>query len=154
MKTQHKSKRRLRPIWSLPGDLWVHLQPLLPPEKPPGTPGRPVVPFRQVMDGILYVLRTGCQWKALPREYGSGSTCHRRFQAWVQAGVFERLWARLLTRYDELQGIQWRWQSLDSVMVKAPLGGLQQAPIRRIAANSARSGIRSPINAVPRWPSW
>src|SRR5690348_12053675 len=44
------------------------------PEKPPNTPGRPVVPFRQVMDGILYVLRTGCQWKALPREYGSGST--------------------------------------------------------------------------------
>ena len=142
MQTQLKTKRRLRTIWRIPDDLWTELQPLLPSEKPPGTAGRPVVPFRHVVDGILYVLRTGCQWKALPREYGSGSTCHRRSQAWVQSGVFARLWATVLTRYDELRGIQWRWQSLDSVMVKAPLGGLQQAPIRRIAASSARSATR------------
>jgi transposase len=142
MTTRHRSKRRLGTIWRIPDDLWIELQRLLPSEKPPGTPGRPVVPFRQVMDGILYVLRTGCQWKALPREYGSGSTCHRRFQAWVEAGIFERLWAKLLTRYDELRGIQWRWQSLDSAMVKAPLGGRKQAPIRRTAANSARSATR------------
>ncbi len=143
MQTQYlKPKRRLRTIWRIPDDLWAELQRLLPPEKLPGTPGRPIVPFRQVMDGILYVLRTGCQWKALPREYGSGSTCHRRFQAWVAAGVFERLWAKLLTRYDELRTIQWRWQSLDSAMVKAPLGGRKQAPIRRIAASSARSATR------------
>ncbi|HEV2359912.1 MAG TPA: IS5 family transposase [bacterium] len=128
MTTRHRSKRRLRTIWRIPDDLWAQLKPLLPPEKSPGTNGRPVVPFRQVMDGILYVLRTGCQWKALPREYGSGSTCHRRFQAWVEAGIFERLWAKLLTRYDELRGIQWRWQSLDSAMVKAPLGGRKTGP--------------------------
>ena len=76
-----------------PDDLWAQLKLLLPPEKPPRTPGRPVVPFRQVVDGILYVLRAGCQWKALPKEYGSGSTCHRRFQTWVEAGSFERPWA-------------------------------------------------------------
>jgi putative transposase len=133
------TKRRLRTIWRLPDDLWTQLQSLLPPEKPPGTPGRPVVPFRRVMDGILYVLRTGCQWKALPREYGSGSTCHRRFQQWVQAGVFERLWATLLRHYDDLHHIQWRWQALDSVMVKAPLGGRRRARIPRIAPNSAPS---------------
>src|SRR5262249_7698225 len=133
MQPQRKSKRRqrLRTIWRIPDDLWTELQPLLPLEKPPNTPGRPVVPFRQVMDGILYVLRTGCRWNALPGEYGSGSTCPRRFQAWVEAGIFERLWAKLLTRYDELRGIQWRWQSLDSVMVKAPLGGRKQAPTLR-----------------------
>ncbi len=142
MAARHKSKRRLRTIWRIPEEVWAQLEPLLPPEKAPGTPGRPVVPFRQVMDGILYVLRTGCQWKALPREYGSGSTCHRRFQAWVDAGVFERLWGTLLTRYDELRGIQWRWQSLDSATVKAPLGGLTQGPIRRIAASSGRSATR------------
>ena len=93
------------------------------------------------MDGILYLLRTGCQWKALPRKYGSGSTCHRRFQAWVQASTFERLWAKLLTRYDELRGFRWRWQSLDSVMVKRRWGR-NQAPIRRTVANSARSASR------------
>jgi hypothetical protein len=72
-----RSKHRLRTIRRIPDELWAELQPLLPPEKPPGTPGRPVVPVRQVLDGVLYVLRTGCQWKALPRKYGSGSTCHR-----------------------------------------------------------------------------
>ena len=47
---------------------------ILPKEKPPKTVGRPIVPYRKVLDGILYVLRTGCQWKMLPKEYGSGST--------------------------------------------------------------------------------
>ncbi len=139
MTTTLKKQRHLRTIWRLPDDLWSELQPLLPPEKPSGTPGRPVVPFRQVVDGVLYVLRTGCQWKALPREYGSSSTYHRRFQAWVQTGVFEKLWTVLLLRYDDLRGIQWRWQSLDSVMVKAPLGGRRQARIRRIEGNAAQS---------------
>ncbi|SRR5713226_7657669 len=142
MKTQRKTKRRLRTIWRLPDDLWAELESLLPPEKPLGTAGRPVVPFRPVMDGVLYVLRTGCQWKALPQEYGSGSTCHRRFQEWVQKGIFQRLWTRLLQRYDDLRGIQWEWQSLDSAMVKAPLGGRKQAPIRRIGASKAPSATR------------
>ena len=53
---------------------------ILPPEKANKTIGRPVVPFRKVLDDIVYILRTGCQWKMLPKEYGSGSTCHRRFQ--------------------------------------------------------------------------
>ena len=57
----------------------------------------------------------------LPKEYGSGSTCHRRFQQWSTCKVFQRLWTRLLRVYDDLVGIQWNWQSLDSVSVKAPL---------------------------------
>jgi transposase len=85
--------------------------------------GHPAVSFRKVLEGILYVLRTGCQWKMLPKEYGSGSTCHRRFQQWSRSKVFQRLWTRLLRVYDDLVGIQWNWQSLDSVSVKAPLGG-------------------------------
>ena len=80
------------------------------------------MPFRRALDGILYVLRTGCQWKALPKEYGSGSTAHRRFQQWVNEGVFQKLWVRLLQRYDETKGIKWKWQSLDSSSVKSPLG--------------------------------
>ena len=58
----------------------MKLKNILPDEKPENTIGRPVVPYRKVLDGILYVLRTGCQWKMLPKEHGSGSTCHRRFQ--------------------------------------------------------------------------
>ena len=51
-------------------ELWVKLQDLLPEEKPANTKCRPAIAFRRVMKGILYVLRTGCQWKMLPREYG------------------------------------------------------------------------------------
>ena len=107
-------------LWEVPDDLWVELQPLLPPEKPPGTTGRPVVPFRQVLNGILYVLRTGCQWKAVPGAYGSGSTCHRRFQQWVADGTWPRLWRDQLERYDREQGIGWDWQSADSATVPSP----------------------------------
>ena len=67
-------------------------------------------------------LRTGCQWKMLPKEFGSGSTCHRRFQQWSISKVLQRLWSRLLKVYDDIVGIRWKWQSLDSISVKAPLG--------------------------------
>ena len=83
---------------------------MLPPEKSNKTIGRPVVPFRRVLDGILYVLRTGCQWKMLPKEYDSGSTSHRRFQRWILSKVFHKLWVRLLEIYDDIKGIKWTWQ--------------------------------------------
>jgi len=118
-------------IRRVPDNLWAEVAPLLGEEKVPGTRGRPPVSFRKVLDGILYVLRTGCQWKALPKEFGSGSTAHRRFQQWVGEGVFQKLWVRLLGKYDELRGIKWRWQSLDSSSVKAPLGGTRQVPTLR-----------------------
>jgi transposase len=114
-------------IRRIPDDLWADVAVLLGEEKVPGTRGRPPVSFRKVLDWIFYVLRTGCQWKALPKEYGSGSTAHRRFQQWVSEGVFQRLWVKLLERYDDVQGISWRWQSLDSSSVKSPLGGTRQA---------------------------
>jgi putative transposase len=107
-------------VWRMPDDLWAEVQPLLPPEKPPGTTGRPVVPFRRVVDGILHVLRTGSQWKAVPGGFGSGSTVHRRFQEWVENGTWERLWADQLARYDAEHGIGWDWQAADSASVPSP----------------------------------
>ena len=107
-------------LWRLPDDLWAEVPPLLPPEQPPGTPGRPAVPFRRVLEGILYVLRTGGQWKAVPREFGSGSTCHRRFQQWVEDGTWDRLWRDQLERYDAEYGIGWDWQAADSATVPSP----------------------------------
>jgi transposase len=107
-------------LWRIPDALWAEVQPLLPPEKPPGSTGRPVVPFRRVLDGILYVLRTGCHWKAVPPEFGSGSTCHRRFQQWVEDGTWDRLWRDQLERYDAAQGIGWDWQAADSATVPSP----------------------------------
>ena len=107
-------------IWRILDELWAECQPLLPPQKPLGTPGRPIVPFRTVLDGIVHVLRTGCQWKAVPKEFGSGSTCHRRFQEWMEEGIWQRLWADQLHRYDAEQGIGWDWQSADSATVPSP----------------------------------
>jgi transposase len=94
--------------------------------KPGG--GRKPKDFRVVLSAIFYVLRTGIQWKALPREYGSSSAIHRYFQFWSEAGVFLRMWQRGLGRYDEMAGIKWEWQSIDGSMVKAPLGREEAGP--------------------------
>jgi len=76
-----------------------------------------------MMSAIFYVLRTGCQWKALPRSLGAPSTVHDRFQEWREAGVFEKMWKAGLIEYDIKKGIEWEWQSMDGAMTKAPLGG-------------------------------
>ena len=118
----HKNKNKST-ITNISDKLWNIISSILPTEKPNNTIGRPVVPFRKVLNGILYVLRTGCQWKMLPKEYGSGSTCHRRFQQWVQIDIFKKIWIRLLEEYDNKKGIKWTWQSIDSISIKSPLGG-------------------------------
>ena len=105
----YKRKKHLPTIRKIPDDLWDEIKIILPSEKLDKTVvGRPIVPFRKILDGILYVLRTGCQWKMLPKkEYGSGSTtCHRRFQEWTVSKVFEKLWIRLLQVYDDIRGIR------------------------------------------------
>lgn len=107
----------------IPDALWDRIEPLLPNYKRSGKGGRPRLALRKVVCGILYVLRTGCQWKAMPREFGSGSALHAYFQEWVRRGVFGKLWRRALQEYDDLRGIDWQWQSLDGALTKAPLGG-------------------------------
>lgn len=140
-KRKHQKQKRYKPtIRKIDGNLWAKLKVLLPREKPRGTRGRPVVPYRTVINGILYRLRTGCQWKMIPAEYGSGSTCHRRFQEWEEAGVFEQLWRVLLHCYDRQRGIGWNWQVLDSATVPAPLGGEKtgQSPTDRAKSGTKR----------------
>jgi transposase len=107
----------------IPDALWERIDLLLPIYKPSVKGGRPRLLMRNVVCGILYVLRTGCQWKAMPSQFGSGSAIHAYFQEWVEWGVFEKLWQAALEEYDELRGIDWRWQSLDGAMSKSPLGG-------------------------------
>ena len=86
--------------------------------------GRPRKPDRVCMDAIFFVLRTGCQWNALDATgLCPSSTAHDRFQQWVQAGVFLNLWKAGLLEYDEFQGIDWAWLSMDGAMTKSPLGG-------------------------------
>lgn len=109
--------------WRIPDEMWTHIEPLLPSARPHPKGGRPLAPARPCMDGIFYLLRTGCQWKALPRCFGAASTVHDRFQDWRAHGVFSRLWAMGLVEYDACLGPEWEWQSMDGAMTKAPLGG-------------------------------
>jgi transposase len=148
-----RAKRR-NGLREIPDDLWELIAPILPPDKPPGTNGRPAVANRTAFNGILYVLRTGCQWKRVPREYSSGSTCHLRFQTWVQGGLFEKIWRKCLKHYDDLHGIDWSFQSMDSATVSAPVkGGTKSERTPPIGENWAPSGICSPTRTASRWPS-
>ena len=112
-------------------ELWAVLQPLLllslNTHRFGG--GRPRVADRQCADAVFYVLRTGCQWQALDQtELCAHSTAHDRFQEWVQAGVFLKLWQAGVKQFDELRGINWNWLSMDGAMAKAPLGGEKTGP--------------------------
>jgi transposase len=126
----------------LPDAVWERVKLCIPAEPPRrNRAGRPPLGDRIVMSGILYRLRTGCQWDAIPSEFGSGSTCFRRFKKWQRAGVFKLLHLEMLLYYDEQVGIDWAWASLDSVSVKAPKGGGSLGPTPRIARNSARNAM-------------
>lgn len=107
----------------LSDEFFARVEPLLPKFKRSKKGGRPRLEWRSVLDGIFYVLRTGCQWKAMPPEFGSGSGVHNYFQLLVKRRIFTKLWKVALEEYDELQGIDWKWQSMDGAMSKAPLGG-------------------------------
>ena len=85
--------------------------------------GRPRMDDRKAMTAIFYIARTGCQWKALPRNLGASSTVHDRFQQWRKDGIFKQMWIDGLKIYDKKIGINWKWQSMDGAITKAPLGG-------------------------------
>ena len=108
--------------------LWMALEPLLPEEPPKPNGGRPRMPNRQAFFAMFYLLRTGIQWKALPRQLGASSTVHDRFQEWQQARVFERLWTTGLWEYHTDVGLDFQWQSIDGAITKAPLGGEATGP--------------------------
>lgn len=108
--------------------LWMAVEPLLPEEPPKPNGGRPRMPNRDAFFAMFYLLRTGIQWKALPRQLGASSTVHDRFQAWQQAGVFEKLWTTGLLEYHTDVGLDFEWQSIDGVMTKAPLGAEATGP--------------------------
>jgi len=123
--------------WEVSDEFWKRVEPLIPMverdpakeyKRAPGGGRRRKSP-RLVFEAIVYVLRTGCQWKALPEErFGSSSAVHQYFLNWEKAGFFEKLWRCGLAEYDEMEGIAWRWQSIDGAMMKAPLAQEEVGP--------------------------
>jgi transposase len=125
-----ETKKRVQ-SWEVSDDLWAIAAPLVPGRKrrsrkkkyarKAGGGRKPLEP-RLVFEGIVYVLRTGIQWKALPKSYGASSSVHKYFQEWREAGFFKALWERGVALYDEQKGIGWRWQAIDGAKFKAPIG--------------------------------
>ena len=106
--------------------VWEELKQIIPEPKDdhPLKCHRRRIDDRKVMEAILFVLMTGCQWQALDKtNLCKHSVAHKRFQEWRDAGVFEEFWRRGLLMYDEKKGIDWRWLSLDGAITKSPLGG-------------------------------
>ncbi len=141
--------------WRIPDPTWERIEPLLPPR--PSHPlgcHNPRVPDRAAMDAILLVLRTGMQWNALNATgICSSSSAHRRFQEWIEAGVFAEFWRQGLLAYEELQGIEWEWLSCDGAMGKAPLGGAATGPNPTDRAKKGRSDPSS-ATAVASRSGW
>jgi len=122
---KHKTKS-----WEVSDGFWSRVAPLVPaPKRDPNRVykrksggGRKAIPDRTIFEAIMYVLRTGCQWQALPKErFGSPSAIYMHFARWQKEGFFLALWQAGLAEYDEMEGIAWKWQSIDGAMTKAPL---------------------------------
>ena len=122
--------------------LWTRIEPFLPNEPPKPKGGRPRVPDRAALTGIIFVLKSGIPWELLPVEMGCGSgvTCWRRLRDWQEAGVWEQLHQVLLNELGEANQIDWARASLDSASVPAKKGATPWGRTRPIAADRAPSG--------------
>src|SRR5690348_2032011 len=99
---------------------WAFIQPLLP---PPAHTGRPRANDRRTLDGILYVLITGCRWQDLPRKYGAPTTVWQRLKRWGEEGIWERIWRATLASLDQQRRLDWSMAFLDGSFAPAKKGG-------------------------------
>lgn len=145
MAKQSRKRRRKREalgvIWKIPDALWERIEPILEQYWPAKATGRRHAEWRRCLNGIIFRLRSGCQWNQLPKEFGDDSTVHRWFGRWNKHGVIERIWAELVSECEELGGVSWEWQSADGALAKARFGGKKRGEIPRIVANRAPSAV-------------
>jgi len=145
-----EKRETLDTIWAVPDDLWEEIEALLLALDPPKARGRKRANLRSALDGVIFRMRSGCQWNRLPKEFGDDSTIHRTFQRWVTCGVFRRIWALLVEQCEALGGVEWEWQSADAALGKARLGGIKWDPIRQIVARQGANGASwSRVAEVP-----
>ncbi len=122
---------------TVPDDLWIEIEALLPLAPSRAKGGRPRASDRHLLNAMLYILWSGAPWRALPTEFGAWQTVYDRFAEWERAGVFEAIWRRCLYLYDQERGIDWEWQAGDGTYVRSPLGGKR---MRSESDGSCQSG--------------
>ena len=136
--------------------LWELVEPLIPARPRPGRgrSGRPRVPDRAALAGIVFVLKTGISWNELPQELGcdSGVTCWRRLHEWQRAGVWEKLHRVLLDRLGQANAIDWSRAAVDSASVPAKRGASRPDRTRRTVGSRAPSAMSSSTPTAFRWP--
>ena len=130
-------------IWEVDDTLWAIIEPILLDFWPRKRTGRRPACWRGCLNGIIFQMRTSCQWNKLPKEFGDDSTVHRWFQRWAEEGVLEQIWAVLIEHCDELSGVEWKWQAADGSLGKARFGGPMSDRTPRIGRKTA-----------PRRTSW
>ena len=141
-------------IWEIPDDLWQRIEPVILVLDPPRGKGRKRVDQRKMLEGVIFRMRSSCQWNRLPKDLGDDSTIHRTFQRWVERGVLEGIWATLIEECQELDGVDWEWQSADCSHGKGAFrgGAIGRNPTDRGKAGSKKSilvdGAGGPLSVV------
>jgi len=129
--------------FELTDEQWERLKPLLPPQKP--RTGRPARDHRQIVNAILWIIRSGAPWRDLPERYGSWQTVASRFYRWRKAGIWERLFAAVQQQADAAGQLDWQVHHVDGTIVRAhqhaagAKGGSLRPKPRRIQHQGPRS---------------
>jgi transposase len=118
----------------MPDEQWAVIEPLIPQQKP--GPDRKRTHDRHTLNGILFVLKTGCTWEDVPRAYGSPATCWRRFRLWAAEGTWEQIWRALLSQLDARGKLEWTQAFLDGSFVPAKKGDL--GSVKRSSARAVK----------------
>lgn len=113
------SASALPTIWEVPDELWELFHHWLDKYDPPNQKGRKRIDARLALNGMIYRMRTGCQWNQLPVHFGDDASIHRTQQRWETRGRFDLLWAMGQTRCQDLDGVDWEGQSADGCLGKA-----------------------------------
>ena len=116
---------------------WEKIRPLLPQRPPRPRGGQPPAPDRKVLEGILWILRSGARWQDLPEEFASPSTCGRRLRDWEEQEVWLKIWRTFLGERHERQPINWSESFLDGSLAPAKKGA---PPSARPSGARERSG--------------
>ena len=115
----------------LTDDQWQQLAPLLPKQKP--LTGRTNLDHRTVVNGILWILKTGAPWRDLPERYGKWQTVASRFYRWRKDGIWGQIFAQLQQIKDRDGAIDWQVHYVDGTVIRAHqhAAGAKKVPPKR-----------------------